>query len=86
MKRRHLLYPLVGLAGLATPPARAAGPDFAALESRVRGRLGWFAVDTASGRTLGYRADERFAMASTFKILLAARVAHGVEAGRWGLE
>jgi beta-lactamase class A len=76
------------VAGLALAPfaGRAAtpSPGFAALEGRVQGRLGFFALDTGSGRTLGHRADERFAMASTFKILLAARVAHGVEAGRWG--
>lgn len=66
----------------ASAPAHAS-PDFAALERRVQGRLGFFALDTGSGRTLAHRADERFAIASTFKILLGARVAHGVEVGRW---
>lgn len=87
MKRRSVLSQLTGLSSLAALPAWARpgpGPDFAALEGRVKGRLGFFAVDSGSGRSLGHRADERFAMASTFKILLAARVAHGVEAGRWG--
>ncbi|MFT7776151.1 class A beta-lactamase [Roseateles sp.] len=81
MQRRPLL------AGLAFAPSAVLAaqlPDFAVLERRVRGRLGFFAIDTGSGRMLGHRADERFAIASTFKILLAARVAHGVEAGRWG--
>ncbi|MBW8844984.1 MAG: class A beta-lactamase [Burkholderiales bacterium] len=88
MQRRPHLALLAGLAlaPLAAPslaaPARA--PDFTALERRVQGRLGFFAVDTGSGRTLAHRADERFATASTFKILLAARVAQGVEGGRWG--
>ncbi len=50
----------------------------------MQGRLGFFAIDTGNGRTLSHRADERFAMASTFKILLAARVAQGVDEGRWG--
>ena len=49
----------------------------------MQGRLGFFAIDTGSGRVLAHRADERFATASTFKILLAARVAQGVQAGRW---
>jgi beta-lactamase class A len=80
MKRRSL----IALAVPATLPAWAGGvPEFAALERRVQGRLGLFALDTGSGRTLTHRADERFATASTFKILLAACVAHGVEAGRW---
>ena len=84
MKRRTLLSPLAALPALLTlpAPAHAELPDFAVLEQGTRGRLGFFAIDTGSGRTLGHRADERFAMASTFKILLAARVAHGVEHGR----
>jgi beta-lactamase class A len=32
------------------------------------------AVDTGSGATLGYRADERFALCSTFKVLAASAV------------
>jgi beta-lactamase class A len=48
-----------------------AAPDFIALERRVHGRLGFFALDTASGRTLAHRGDERFAMASSFKSRLA---------------
>ena len=59
------------------------GLDLAALERRVQGRLGFFALDTGTGRTVAHRADARFSTASTFKILLAARVAHGVDAGRW---
>jgi len=85
MRRRHLLGQLLALPTLpAALPASSATADFAALERRVHGRLGFFALDTGSGRTLAHRADERFATASTFKILLAARVAQGVEAGRWG--
>ena len=83
MKRRTLLSQLTGLATLPALARPAPAIDFAALERGVKGRLGLFALDTGSGRTVGHRADERFATASTFKILLAARVAQGVEAGRW---
>lgn len=87
MRRRPLLAcGLIGTASLAAAPLQAAAsrlPGFAALERGVQGRLGFFAIDTGSGRTLGHRAHERFATASTFKILLAARVAHGVDHGRW---
>lgn len=88
MQRRTHLSLLAGLAiaPLGTPAIAAPQPDFAALERSVQGRLGFFAIDTGSGRTLGHRADERFSMASTFKILLAARVAQGVEGGRWQWE
>lgn len=83
MRRRPLLASLV----LLPFTSRAAtGPDFAALERRAQGRLGFYAIDTGSGRTLAHRADERFAIASTFKILLAARVAQGVDGGHWRWE
>jgi beta-lactamase class A len=85
MKRRTLLGALPALPALHLP-AQAAAPDLATLERSVQGRLGFFALDTANGRTLAHRADERFATASTFKILLAARVAHGVDGGRWRWE
>ncbi|KQW45423.1 MULTISPECIES: class A beta-lactamase [unclassified Roseateles] len=86
MKRRTLLGQLVAVPALPAiaSPVSATSAGFAALERRVQGRLGFFAIDTGSGRTLGHRADERMAMASTFKILLAALVAEGVQAGRWG--
>ncbi|HYD88658.1 MAG TPA: class A beta-lactamase [Vitreimonas sp.] len=46
----------------------------AVLERRLGpgARLGVAALDTANGNRIGYRAEERFAMASTFKWLLAA--------------
>lgn len=44
------------------------------IEQRVGGRLGVAALNSANGVTLGYRADERFAMCSMFKWLLAAQV------------
>lgn len=79
--RRQLLLGAVTLA--ACRPARDAGgadrskgnsTAFDAIEARVGGRVGVFAVDTASGRELAHRADERFSMASTFKLLLAGAV------------
>jgi len=44
------------------------------LEQRLDGRLGLFALDTGSGRELAHRADERFPLCSTFKLLAAAGV------------
>lgn len=49
------------------------------------GRVGVFARDTGSGRTVSHRADERFAMCSTFKWALVAAVLAEVDAGRLGL-
>ncbi|WP_280319396.1 class A beta-lactamase [Nocardia wallacei] len=55
-----------------TPAAAPADATFAALEDRHTARLGVYAVDLASGREVGYRRDERFGMASTFKGLACA--------------
>jgi beta-lactamase class A len=46
----------------------------AGLETRFGGRLGVFALDTGSGTTIGHRADERFPMCSTFKVLAASAI------------
>lgn len=65
--------------------APAAGADvrsrLAALEQRRGARLGVMAIDTGSGETLGYRSDERFALASTVKVPLAAVVLDQLSAG-----
>jgi beta-lactamase class A len=53
----------------------------AAIEKRSGGRLGVAALDTGTGRRIGHRSGERFAMCSTFKLLLAAAVLHRVDRG-----
>ncbi|MET8318887.1 class A beta-lactamase [Micromonospora sp. NPDC005189] len=57
-------------------PSTAADRDheFRKLEKRFDARLGVYAIDTGTGRTVRYRADERFAYASTIKALAAAEV------------
>ncbi|GAB2651548.1 class A beta-lactamase [Arenimonas aestuarii] len=69
-------------ARLPGDPAEA----LAALEARHGGRLGVAALDTFSGRVLANRSDERFAMCSTFKLLLAGQVLAAVDAGRERLD
>ncbi|WP_081234986.1 class A beta-lactamase [Clavibacter tessellarius] len=70
----------------ATPPATAApsasaapavdraaaDAAFTALEQRFGARLGVHAIDTGTGAEVSWRADERFAYASTIKAPLAA--------------
>ncbi|MBN3790199.1 class A beta-lactamase [Burkholderia sp. Ac-20353] len=68
------------------PALRAAESPIADIERRHGGRLGVFAVDTGSGRTLSHRADERFLMCSTFKGILAAQVLARVDAGHEQLD
>ncbi|MGO4156784.1 class A beta-lactamase [Cupriavidus sp. YAF13] len=54
---------------------RAAAQDrLAALESAAGGRLGIAALNTASGARLSHRANERFALCSTFKVIAASAV------------
>jgi beta-lactamase class A len=65
------------LAAAAAPFALAAdgqppAPDFASLEKELGGRLGVAALDTATGRLIGHRLNERFPMCSTFKMMVAA--------------
>jgi beta-lactamase class A len=55
--------------------ARAASDSlFAGIEAALGGRVGVFAIDTGDGTAMSHRADERFAMCSTFKWLLAGFV------------
>ena len=58
----------------------------AAAEKAVGGRLGVGILDTGSGRIVGQRLDERFAMCSTFKLALAAMVLREADAGRLSLD
>lgn len=63
-----------------------ADDDFARLEKRSGGRLGIAAIDKASGVRLAYRADERFAMCSTFKLVAVAAVLAAVDKGELELD
>lgn len=76
--------------GCAAMPSPAVAQDWAQalaqIEQRVRGRLGVAMLDTGSGLSLGWRQDERFAMASTFKLLLAAWMLERVDRGDERLE
>lgn len=77
------------MSGALLPLAAQAGDDpeglIAAIEARTGGRLGVAALDTGSGRRIGHRAQERFAMCSTFKLLLAGAVLAKADAGKEAL-
>ncbi|RUR01823.1 class A beta-lactamase [Labedella endophytica] len=55
-------------------PAPATDAAFSALESEFDARLGVYALDTGTGEEVVWRADERFAFASTYKALAAGAV------------
>jgi len=69
------------LSAALTVPAQAASLPFADLEGLVAGRLGVSALDTGTGRRISHRANERFALCSTFKLLLAIQIQSRIEAG-----
>lgn len=56
-----------------------------AMERAAGGRLGAFVLDTGSGKSFGWRADERFCHCSTFKLSLAAMALREGDAGRLDL-
>ena len=70
----------------AATPAFDVEPALRRLEKRFGVRLGISAADTASGLSVGYRQDERFAMCSTFKTYAVGAVlrAHASDSGLLG--
>lgn len=60
----------------AKEKATGHGTDhkFMQLEKKFDARLGVYAIDTGTNRTVAYRPDERFAYSSTFKALAAGLV------------
>jgi beta-lactamase class A len=58
----------------------------AAIQSRVGGRIGAYVLDTQSQLELAFNARERFAMCSTFKLMLVAAVLKSCEAGTRSLD
>lgn len=82
-----------GAAVFGEGSAQAVAKEFAGLEARMAeierasgGRLGVAVLDTETGARFGYRADERFPMCSTFKVLLVGAVLKRVDEGQEHLE
>jgi beta-lactamase class A len=68
LAKKDVLAPLAGI--------------FAKIEADSGGRLGVAVLDSQTGAACGHRADERFPMCSTFKILVAAAILAKVDAGQ----
>ncbi len=73
--------PAAAPASWLTPSLATA---IAALERNTR--LGVAVLDTGTGVVIGHRLDERFAMCSTFKVVLAAQVLERAATGGLGLD
>ncbi len=59
--------------------------SIAQLANGDRGRIGVAAIDLSTGQQVSVLGDQRFPMASTSKIAIAATFMEGVEQGRWTL-
>jgi beta-lactamase class A len=72
----------------AVPASDDFDPRFEAIRATLGpgGRLGVAATDVGSGRELRFDADSRYALASTFKLPLAAFVLDRVERGELSLD
>ncbi len=90
MHRRSFLAALAASAACVSARAAASSAEerlalankrLAEIEARAGGRLGVFVRDTGAAATIEHRADERFPMCSTFKLLTAAAVLKRVDQG-----
>jgi beta-lactamase class A len=87
LTRRELLA--IAAAASISCPARAAeraDKAFKRIQQRVGGRLGVHVLDSQSGKRIGIDEDSRYAMASTFKLPLAAALLWQVDRKAFGLE
>jgi beta-lactamase class A len=66
--------------------ANHAEDRIAEITARVGGRIGVAALDTGTGQHIEYKANERFPMCSTFKVLAAAAVLKLVDEGKERLD
>lgn len=75
-RRRVLQGAAGGCAALALPSwaTDSLGGRFESLEAELGGQLGVWATDTGNGKILSYRSEERFAMCSTFKLMLVGAI------------
>ncbi|RAV13235.1 class A beta-lactamase [Mycolicibacterium sp. GF69] len=96
ISRRHALLGGLTLVALATSPHKAAmadppqpprpiGDRIGAMERSNNALIGVFATNLDTGRTVAHRAQDPFAMCSTFKGYAAARVLQKAERGELAL-
>lgn len=87
--RRTLVttLPLIAAAPALAAPAGFAGlrRTIAQIERDAGGPIGVALFDSGSGARFEHRAQARFPLCSTFKLLLAARLLHGADHGEWAM-
>ena len=76
------------LATSGAPPRDTTGPllqELARIAAASKGTVGVAAIDMATGDVVAFNADERFAMASTFKVPVAVHALRLAQEGRISL-
>lgn len=93
LSRRHVLLGSLTLAALAAsapamaqPPASSIEAALQDLEQRHNASIGLFATNLVSDKTVAHRAQEPFAMCSTFKAYASARVLQMAQHGELSIE
>ncbi|EQD59515.1 CTX-M-90 extended-spectrum beta-lactamase, partial [mine drainage metagenome] len=95
LSRRQVLKGMalgVAAGALRTVPVRAASlasalhAQFARIESQTGGRLGVAMLDTHNRIAAGYRANQRFPVCSTWKLLAVAALLRQVDEGHENLD
>jgi beta-lactamase class A len=76
----------LGACGRAGADPAGVDDRLGELERQYNAYVGLLAMDMASGRTCAHRADDPFAMCSTFKAYAAACVLHKVQRGELDLQ
>jgi beta-lactamase class A len=80
LTRRSTFLGILGALGPVSASAQTRGA-ITEYEAATGGHVGLYAENLASGARLAWRADDRFAMCSTFKASLAALVLRRVDRG-----
>ncbi|MNM15974.1 Carbepenem-hydrolyzing beta-lactamase KPC precursor [compost metagenome] len=83
LSRRRLIQGALGGSALIASASWASDPvstHFKRLEQASGYTLGLWALDTGSGQRMAYRAEQRFALCSTFKVVLAGAILHEQQA------
>jgi beta-lactamase class A len=86
LTRRTLLMASLGVALARGAAAASAASQLKRIQKHIGGRLGVHILDSQSGKRIGFDDASRFAMASTFKVTLAASLLWQVDHGAFTLE
>lgn len=93
MRYRHFIMALAVSAAASLGPAYAqttegqsVGPAIERIATKLAGRIGFAAQEIGGDEVIAFNGDETFAMASTYKVAIAAAVLDRVDRGELSLD